>query len=235
MTNTGNDQPFRPAQFTEQRLITAILDGTYPPGSALPAERRLAEQFGVTRPTIRETLQRLAAEGWISIHHGKSTQVNDFWETGGLSLLGTLARYGDFLPKDLILHLLNFRINLMPPVARDAIGREPDMIRSYLVKRKTLPPRAEAFTAFDWGLQMLLARHSGNPVYPLILNDFEFVFNTLAQFYFSYEEAREASLRYYGELAQAIGKNAAAVEKAVREAMKTSISIWKKINSSTPQ
>lgn len=235
MMNSLNDQPFRPAQFTEQRLITAILDGTYPPGSALPSERRLAEQFGVTRPTIRETLQRLAGEGWISIHHGKSTHVNNFWETGGLSLLGTLARYGDFLPKDLILHLLNFRINLMPPVARDAIRREPEVIRNYLTKRNKLSPRAETFTAFDWGLQMTLAKYSGNPVYPLILNDFEFVFNTLAQFYFSYDEAREASLRYYGELEQAVGKNTAAVEKAVREAMKTSISIWKKINSSAQQ
>ena len=193
MTHFYNDQPFRPARFTEQRLITAILDGTYPPGSALPAERRLAEQFGVTRPTIRETLQRLAAEGWVTIRHGKSTRVNDFWETGGLSLLGTLARYGDFLPGDLILHLLKFRINLMPPIARDAIFRKPEKVRAYLADRDKLPQQARSFTKFDWGLQMLLAKHSGNPVYPLILNDFSYVFDTLARFYFSRPEAREAS------------------------------------------
>ena len=27
--------------------------------------------------------------------HGKSTAVNDYWQDGGLSLLSTLAQYGD--------------------------------------------------------------------------------------------------------------------------------------------
>jgi len=37
------DTPLRPGRFTEQQLIERILDGRYPPGSALPAERKLAE------------------------------------------------------------------------------------------------------------------------------------------------------------------------------------------------
>ena len=77
------DKPFRPAQFTEHTLIQSILDGTYPFGSVLPAERKLAEQFGVTRQTIREALQRLAGEGWITICHGKPTQINNYWATCG--------------------------------------------------------------------------------------------------------------------------------------------------------
>jgi GntR family negative regulator for fad regulon and positive regulator of fabA len=64
--------PQKPAEFTEQRLIDAILDGHFPIGSALPAERDLAAQIGVTRPTLRETLQRMARDGWIEIHHGRT-------------------------------------------------------------------------------------------------------------------------------------------------------------------
>jgi GntR family transcriptional regulator, negative regulator for fad regulon and positive regulator of fabA len=69
---------FRPREYAEHRLITAILDGTYPPETALPAERAMAETLGITRPTLRETLQRLSREGWIRIRHGKSSVVNDY-------------------------------------------------------------------------------------------------------------------------------------------------------------
>ena len=69
----SRDQLLRPTQYAEKVLVTAILDGTYPTGTSLPNERNLAEQIGITRPTLRETLQRLAGEGWIKIHHGKPT------------------------------------------------------------------------------------------------------------------------------------------------------------------
>lgn len=35
-------------------------------------------------------LQRLARDGWITIQHGKPTQVNDFMQTAGLNILDTL-------------------------------------------------------------------------------------------------------------------------------------------------
>jgi len=48
--------PPRPAGLTEQRLLQAILDGEFPPGSTLPSERELSGQLGITRPTLREVL-----------------------------------------------------------------------------------------------------------------------------------------------------------------------------------
>ena len=95
---TKSDTPLRPTQHAENIILTAILEGRYPPEGVLPAERVLAEQIGVTRPTLRETLQRLAREGWITIRHGKPTKVNDYWNKGGLSLLGTITQYGQFMP-----------------------------------------------------------------------------------------------------------------------------------------
>lgn len=61
-------------------LLTSILNGVYPSGSTLPNARNLSAEISATRPTLRETLQRLANEGWIRIQHGKPTVVNDFWE-----------------------------------------------------------------------------------------------------------------------------------------------------------
>ena len=54
-----------------------IDEGTYPPGSRLPGERELAEQFGVSRVTIREAEIALQALGQISIKTGSGVYVLD--------------------------------------------------------------------------------------------------------------------------------------------------------------
>ena len=81
-----------PAGFAEEYIIESIWNNRFPPGSILPAERELSELIGVTRTTLREVLQRLARDGWLTIQHGKPTKVNNFWETSGLNILETLAR-----------------------------------------------------------------------------------------------------------------------------------------------
>src|SRR6056297_996360 len=121
-------QPLRPGPYAEQQIIENILSGHYPPGSFLPAERRLADKLGVTRPTVREALQRLAGEGWLTIRHGKATEVNNFWETGGMRLLGTMVNYSRTLPESMIEHLLELRVILTPPVAGQAAANAPGPI-----------------------------------------------------------------------------------------------------------
>ena len=104
----------RPAELAENRLINAIVDGEFPINSTLPPERELAQRLGVTRPTLREALQRLARDGWIEIHHGKSTRVRDYWHEGNLAVLGTIARHQDHLPPDFVPNLLQVRELLAP-------------------------------------------------------------------------------------------------------------------------
>ena len=68
-----------PASFAEKYIVRSIWENKFPPGSILPAERELSELIGVTRTTLREVLQRLARDGWLTIQHGKPTRVNNFW------------------------------------------------------------------------------------------------------------------------------------------------------------
>lgn len=210
-------------------LVTGILDGTFPIGSALPNERALSVQLGVTRPTLRETLQRLAREGWVTIQHGKSTMVNDYWQAGGLSLLSTLARNGGNLPDGFISHLLEIRLVLLPPAALSAAKRQPQAILNHLEQADGLTPDAEAYTDYDWNLQTLFARNSGNPVYLLILNDFESAFHMIAQYYFVHENARSASLRFYRALGNAISRQSGSIDQIVKNAIVESIQMWKTI------
>lgn len=56
-------------------LIEQIREGRYPPGSSLPGELELAKQFGVSRVTIRKTLDRLERGGLVERRQGRGTFV----------------------------------------------------------------------------------------------------------------------------------------------------------------
>ncbi|MFZ5572455.1 MAG: GntR family transcriptional regulator [Thermodesulfobacteriota bacterium] len=224
--NQTDGQPLRPTQFAENRLITAILTESLPVGSALPNERDLARQLGVTRPTLRETLQRLAREGWITIRHGKPTLVNDYWNQGGLGMLATMSRYAEQIPDGFITNLLEVRLTILPVCARGAAEHAAARLMEHL--REAPEPRADAgtFVRFDWRLQELFVRECRNRVYPLILNDFEQIYKRLAAGYFSLEIARESSGDYYRGLLAALPDDLDRVETVVRDVMKKSIEIW---------
>ncbi|KAA8614294.1 FadR/GntR family transcriptional regulator [Salipiger aestuarii] len=53
-------------------LRSAIVDGRLMVGDRLPSETELAEQYGVSRPTVREALKRLAAQSLIRTRRGAS-------------------------------------------------------------------------------------------------------------------------------------------------------------------
>lgn len=52
-------------------LRTQLRSGRYPPGDALPSAGALAQQHRISRPTVRQALALLAAEGWIEVVNGK--------------------------------------------------------------------------------------------------------------------------------------------------------------------
>ena len=72
-----------------------IVEGVYPEGSLLPSENELCSLHGVTRPTVRQALSRLANEGYIVRHQGKGSIVKSLPKgIGILSLQGTTTGVG---------------------------------------------------------------------------------------------------------------------------------------------
>lgn len=57
------------------QLRTMIERGEYPPGSYLPAERDLSQQFGVSRTSLREALIALEVVGLVKVRVGDGVQV----------------------------------------------------------------------------------------------------------------------------------------------------------------
>jgi len=76
-----------------EQLAGEIMTERYAPGSSLPAERTLAEVFGVNRHVVREGLKRLEQIGLVKISQGGGTLVLDFKRHAGLDLLALMAEH----------------------------------------------------------------------------------------------------------------------------------------------
>src|SRR6201995_2969643 len=59
----------------EQALITQIADGSLSPGTRLPSEDSLVQEYAVSRTTIRAAVQSLIQRGLVEIQRGKGTFV----------------------------------------------------------------------------------------------------------------------------------------------------------------
>jgi DNA-binding FadR family transcriptional regulator len=57
------------------QLRIAIQAGEWPVGERLPAERDLAKQLGVSRPSVREALIALEVEGFVEVRTGSGVYV----------------------------------------------------------------------------------------------------------------------------------------------------------------
>jgi len=79
-----------------QLLRRHILEGIYREGDLLPSENELCRIYGMTRPTVRQALASLAADGLIRKHQGKGSIVHSLpREIGILSVSGTTSAVGE--------------------------------------------------------------------------------------------------------------------------------------------
>lgn len=217
----------RAREHAERALVDAILDGVFPPGSVLPGERSLAVQLGVTRPTLREAIQRLVSDGWLTVAHGKPTAVNNYWQAGGLNVLGRLIEHQSHLSPKFISQLLEVRLQLAPAYTRSAVANAASEIAQFLASAEALGDVPADFARFDWRLHHRLTVCSGNPIYTLILNGFEGIYEPMARLYFSSPDARSMSAGFYRQLRdRALAADPDAAEVLSRRVMEASISFW---------
>lgn len=219
------DPVTRPAEIAEKRLLEAIIDGTFPIDSSLPGERDLAAQLGVTRPTLREALQRLARDGWLDIQQGKSTRVCDYWQEGSLAILAGLAQHATHSPPKFVADLLEIRTLVVPASVRQATQNAPVEIGALLQESVSLENTATAFARFDWRLQHRCTQLATNPIFRLLFNSFEQIYTLMGEIYFSAEACRQHSRAYYCALQDCLDDPEAA-ETLTRRVLGESLDLW---------
>ncbi len=115
--------PTRLADTVAGELEKRILEGSLKPGDRLPAERDLAVELGVSRPSLREAMQKLVAKGLLTTRHGGGTHVTDRLEAHFADPWQAMLKGHPLLHRD----LLEFRQMLEGQAAYLAADRATDV------------------------------------------------------------------------------------------------------------
>ena len=168
--------PIKRATLVEKLVAevrSEITSGRLVVGQRLPTEAKMAAQFGVSRPLIREALAELRAEGFVQTASGRGTFVrhpteSDLADAFGHQLL--LAMPGPGPTAD---QLYEARQAIEVVAAELAAQRAtPDSLvtlERLLATMTESSDDAATYTAADVGFHIAVARATQNPFLPTLL------------------------------------------------------------------
>lgn len=157
-----------------ERLKTLIVEGHVQPGERLPAERKLAELLGISRPALREATRALGLLGVLDIRHGDGTYVSrSAAATMGHPLSFALLRQGAALLDFLELRKIN-EVAIAGLAARRRTAADLAAIESELEAMKRSLGQPETYIAHELAFHEAIIAAAHNPLLgPLMrtLND----------------------------------------------------------------
>jgi len=154
------------ASMVFEAIHEMIATGKLKSGDKLPPQEELARQFGVSRNTLREALNRLSAIGLIKFHQGMGTVIeHPSPETylGGLEyqfLLDTIS-VREFIEARIGIERITVRL-----AVQRSVGEDFKILNGILEKQRKAVNNAdpEEFTLQDALFHLTLSRISGNRV-----------------------------------------------------------------------
>ncbi|HMJ94566.1 MAG TPA: FadR/GntR family transcriptional regulator [Thermoleophilaceae bacterium] len=190
-------------------LAGEIVSGQLPPGSPVPSEPELIEQYGVSKTVARETVQLLASVGLVKVQHGKRTTVLEGDEWDILSPLVQMAFLASGAVEALVRELHQVRQLLEPHAAAQAAVRATPEDHSRLA---SIAECAEAsveadanrrFLEADRAFHLAIVRSgSHNRVLSAILRDVYTIFH--AGIVELSEASRQTAIEQHKAIAEAI-------------------------------
>jgi DNA-binding FadR family transcriptional regulator len=153
-----------------EQLRSDILDGTYPAGSCLPAERKLAEALHVNRLTLRSALSHLEAEGLLLPRHGQGVIVLDYKKTGSIDLVAYIQ--DNTVLNDLFALRKSLAAEALAGACEEATINDVNRLRT-IAKRQEQTEDPMAFLDGDLHFMQVLVGSSKNLVLQLLFNSFE--------------------------------------------------------------
>ena len=98
LTEIATDTPATAAEAVFHGIVQGLAQQRFVPGQRL-VEVDLAAQFGVSRASVREALQRLAAEGVIELHRHKGAAIRTLTPPETLDVLDVAERMTGLLAR----------------------------------------------------------------------------------------------------------------------------------------
>jgi len=159
-------------QIVEQ-IMNLVADGTLSAGDQLPAERELAQEFGVSRTAVREAVKALRERGLVEIRPRKGTYISDY----SLSASGIVQDSLAFMvradkptgPDDLqqVRYLLEPGIAAL--AAQKATAHDLQLLQELIDKMDDSLDNQEAFVQADVDFHLALARATQNSLIPVLI------------------------------------------------------------------
>ena len=142
------------------QLLEAIRTGELQPGTPVPAERQLCEQFGVARTSVREAIQGLTASGYLERRGNRPVVVERLPEIRLTADSATLDER-----KQLVRQLFEVRRTIEPAMSELAARRAGDADRADIAEIAVRPcDQLDAFRGVDRAFHTAIARACGNPL-----------------------------------------------------------------------
>src|SRR5499425_1549055 len=151
-------------QIVEQ-VEASILKGQLKPGDQLPAERDLAQRFGVSRTAVREAVKALREKGLVEAYSGKGTFITDGTTQAVRQSLDLMVKIGQTEGTN---HLAELRAILEPEIAALAAARiqDPELVtmREAVSIMDASGKDPEAYIEADLDFHLALAEAAANPL-----------------------------------------------------------------------
>jgi GntR family transcriptional regulator, transcriptional repressor for pyruvate dehydrogenase complex len=148
-----------------QQIEESIVKGDLKPGDQLPAERELAQRFGVSRTAVREAVKALREKGLVEAYSGRGTFITDGTTQAVRQSLDLMVKIGQ--PEG-SKHLAEVRAILEPEIAALAAVRiqEPELatMREAVSVMDRAGQDPEAYIEADLDFHLALAEGAANPL-----------------------------------------------------------------------
>ncbi len=144
-----------------------ILSGNLEVGSKLPAEGKLADEFGVSRNVVREAMRNLRSMGLIEISQGRAPRVKASDPETAIIAMESLLRDSE----NRLLHLTEVRyaieVGIVILACRRRTDHDLERLNKCLDELKLASQQNEQIEK-DYEFHRLLAEATSNPVYVYI-------------------------------------------------------------------
>jgi GntR family transcriptional regulator, transcriptional repressor for pyruvate dehydrogenase complex len=148
-----------------QQIEESILKGTLKAGDQLPAERDLAQRFGVSRTAVREAVKALREKGLVEAYSGRGTFITDGTSQAVRQSFDLMVKIGQ--PEGST-DLAEVRSILEPEIASLAAARASEADRATLREAVDVMDRAlkdaDAYIEADLDFHLALAEAAANPL-----------------------------------------------------------------------
>ncbi len=200
------------------QIEESVLKGLLKPGDQLPAERDLAQLFGVSRTAVREAVKALREKNLVEIQPGRGTFITGGTRQTMRESLGLMVRAGH--PEGTN-QLSEVRAIFEPEIAALAATRigESDlaMMREALATMDRSLRDPEGFIEGDLDFHLALAEAADNPIILTLIDSIVGLLREQRLEIFSVEGGPERGQYHHKRILEAVERQDA---EAAREAMR---------------